>query len=74
MGQQWEIPLFIPLAGAPRKEGGPGHGGQDKDGTPLCLAGRRMVADGYQPEKRRYRWRCPLKKGPAKGDVTQCPR
>jgi hypothetical protein len=73
LGLHWQIALFIPLAGAPRKEEGPGDGGQDRDGTPLCRAGRRMVADGYQPEYRRYRWRCPLKKGAAKGDVTRCP-
>ncbi len=73
LGQHWEIALFIPLAGAPRKEDGPGDGGQDRDGTPLCRAGRRMVADGYQPKYRRYRFRCPLKKGPQKGDVTTCP-
>jgi len=74
LGQQWEIALFIPLAGAPRKEDGPGDGGQDTDGTPLCLADRRMVADGYQADQRRYRWRCPLRKGPAQGDATTCPR
>jgi hypothetical protein len=73
LGQEWEIPLFIPLTSAPRKENGPGDGGQDKDGTPLCLAGRRMVPDGPQPRYRRYRWRCPFKKGPEKGDVTTCP-
>lgn len=72
LGQQWNVSLFIPLAGAPRQEAG-GDGGQDSDGTPLCLAGRRMYPDGYQQEYRRHRWRCPLMKGPERGDVLQCP-
>jgi hypothetical protein len=69
----WDLALFIPLSSPPRKEAPGGEGGLARDGTPLCRAGRRMVADGYQPEYRRYRWRCPLKKGPERGDVTTCP-
>jgi DDE family transposase len=73
LAHAWQIALFIPLAGAPRKGAPGGEGGLDGDGTPLCRAGRRMYFDGQQPQYRRSRWRCPLKKGPQRGEVTACP-
>ncbi len=32
----------------------------DKDGTPLCQAGHRMVNWGYCPQKHSRKWRCPV--------------
>lgn len=40
----------------------------DKDGTPLCHAGLRMVNWGYSPARNDRKWRCPLKCG----KVDQC--
>jgi Transposase DDE domain len=74
LAQAWEIGLFIPLSGSPRQSAGGGDGGLDADGTPLCRAGRRMYPDGYQSQYRRHRWRCPLKKGPERGEVSRCPQ
>lgn len=71
LGQHWGIPLLIPLAGAPPRNG-KDKLARDPDGTPLCMAGRRMYPDGYQKAGRRNRWRCPLKKGPERGDVRSC--
>ena len=41
----------------------------DKDGTPLCPAGFRMVNWGYDPNRHRRKWRCPS----ACGKVDSCP-
>jgi hypothetical protein len=70
LGAAWQVPLFIPLASL-LPQGGPLP--RDRDGTPLCLAGRRMYPDGYHRERERFRWRCPLVVGPERGDVTTCP-
>lgn len=42
----------------------------DKDGTPLCLAGHKMVYWGLSSIRKGYKWRCPLKCG--KVDECSC--
>jgi hypothetical protein len=71
LGSTWGIALFIPLAGAPPRSGS--GEARDRDGTPLCLAGKRMYPTGYQADRRRQQWRCPLVKGPERGEVSACP-
>jgi hypothetical protein len=74
LAQAWQIPLFIPLGGAPPRPVPAGSGeGEAPDGTPLCQAGKRMYPIGYQEDRGRFQWRCPLIKGPERGDVNQCP-
>jgi hypothetical protein len=71
LGQSWKIALFIPLAGAPPRNAA--REGQDPDGTPVCQAGKRMHPTGYQADQQRQQWRCPMVKGPERGDVHLCP-
>ena len=40
----------------------------DKDGTPICPAGHRMVCYGTCSDRSRIKWRCPY----AMGKVTSC--
>jgi hypothetical protein len=71
LGRAWSIPLFIPLTeSAARNRGGERR---DADGTPVCQAGKRMTPTGYQADRDRQQWRCPLIKGPERGDVFTCP-
>jgi hypothetical protein len=71
LGRAWNLPLFIPLAGAPRRH--VEEEGRAPDGTPVCQAGKRMTPTGYQADRVRQQWRCPLIKGPERGDVEACP-
>jgi len=41
----------------------------DSDGTPICMAGHRMVRDGYDTSKMATKYRCPL----AMGKIDSCP-
>ena len=43
----------------------------DKDGTPLCQDGHRMVFYGYDASRHRLKWRCPAVMG--KCDSCPCP-
>lgn len=40
----------------------------DKDGTPLCPCGKRMIYDGFCKDRSRMKWRCPA----AVGKCEQC--
>jgi len=72
LGAAWQIRLVIPLTTDPPKEAVGGIR-RDPQGRPLCLAQKPMYPDGYHPERDRFRWRCPLMKGPERGDVFACP-
>ncbi len=68
--QKWQIRPFIDLNdNRGRSESIPDPISIDKDGTPLCLAGYRMVNRGYCKQKHSRKWRCPL----ACGKVDSCP-
>jgi hypothetical protein len=75
LGQDWQIALIIPLVENPSREGARPEGAEQPaaDGTPICQAGKRMYPTGFQAERQRQQWRCPLIKGPERGDVTTCP-
>lgn len=65
----WHSRPFIDLnshRGRPRSI--PDHITIDKDGTPLCSAGFRMVSWGYDPSKHAVKWRCPS----AVGKIEAC--
>ncbi len=68
--RKWEIRPFIDLnqnRGRPKSI--PDSVTIDKDGTPLCMAGLRMVNWGYCKQKHARKWRCPL----ACGKTDSCP-
>ena len=44
---------------------------RDSDGTPICLAGKRMVCDGMDHSRCRIKFRCPL--AAAHQDLDSCP-
>ena len=57
----WDIVPFIDLnnnRGRPKAI--PRRLNVDKDGTPLCSAGFRMVYWGYSPSRHDCKWRCPV--------------
>ncbi len=57
----WDIRPFIDLnAGRGRPKSIPDEITIDKDGTPVCQAGYRMVYWGYCAGRSRCKWRCPL--------------
>ena len=68
--QKWGIRPFIDLN---HKRGQPDSIPDaisiDKDGTPLCMAGFRMVNWGYCRQKHSRKWRCPF----ACAKVDSCP-
>lgn len=68
--RKWNIRTFIDLN---TKRGRPGSIPDsisiDQDGTPLCMAGFRMVNWGYCKQKHSRKWRCPL----ACGKTDFCP-
>lgn len=68
--QKWDIRPFIDLnMNRGRPESIPESISIDKDGTPLCMAGHRMVNWGYCKQKHSRKWRCPL----ACGKIGSCP-
>lgn len=68
--RKWEIRPFIDLnQNRGRPESIPDSVTIDKDGTPLCMAGLRMVNWGYCKQKHSRKWRCPL----ACGKTDSCP-
>lgn len=68
--KEWDIRPFIDLNNnRGRPESIPDSITIDKDGTPLCRAGLRMVNWGYCKQKHSRKWRCPL----ACGKVGSCP-
>ena len=67
--EKWSINPFIDLnANRGASKSIPDHITIDKDGTPLCHAGNRMVYWGFCPDRTRLKWRCPL----ACGKVEKC--
>ena len=68
--QKWKIRPFIDLnSNRGRPDSIPDSISIDKDGTPLCMAGFRMVNWGYCKQKHSRKWRCPL----ACGKTDSCP-
>ena len=68
--KKWDIRPFIDLnSNRGRPESIPGSLSIDTDGTPLCMAGLRMVNWGYCKQKHSRKWRCPL----ACGKTDACP-
>ena len=68
--QKWEIQPFIDLnSNRGRPNSIPDSISIDEDGTPLCMAGLRMVNWGYCKQKHSRKWRCPL----ACGKTDSCP-
>jgi len=68
--KEWRIQPFIDLNDKTGPSPSiPGALSIDKDGTPLCPVGLRMVNWGYDPNRRRRKWRCPA----ACGKVDSCP-
>ena len=68
--QKWKIRPFIDLnSNRGRPDSIPDSISIDEDGTPLCMAGFRMVNWGYCKQKHSRKWRCPL----ACGKVGSCP-
>ena len=69
--QKWEIRPFIDLnENRGRPASIPDSITIDSDGTPLCMAGLRMVNWGYCKQKHSRKWRCPLACG--KTDSCSC--
>lgn len=59
--QKWNIRPFIDLnVNRGRPDSIPTSITIDNDGTPLCMAGFRMVNWGYCKQKHSRKWRCPL--------------
>lgn len=68
--QKWDIRPFIDLnTNRGRPDSIPDPISIDADGTPLCMAGLRMVNWGYCKQKHSRKWRCPL----ACGKTPSCP-
>lgn len=68
--QKWDIRPFIDLNTNRGRPGSiPDSISIDGDGTPLCMAGFRMVNWGYCKQKHSRKWRCPL----ACGKRSSCP-
>ncbi len=68
--QKWNIRPFIDLnTNRGRPDSIPDSISIDADGTPLCMAGFRMVDWGYCKQKHSRKWRCPL----ACGKTDSCP-
>lgn len=68
--KEWNIRPFIDLnSNRGRPASIPGTITIDKDGTPLCQAGRRMVYWGACSGRSRVKWRCPV----ACGKEDDCP-
>lgn len=68
--QKWDIRPFIDLnTNRGRPTSIPDSLSIDQDGTPLCMAGYRMVNWGYIKQKHSRKWRCPF----ACGKVDSCP-
>ena len=44
----------------------------DKDGTPVCPAGHRMICHGYCTDRSRVKWRCPYVMGKVKSCDCIC--
>lgn len=66
----WGIRPFIDLnSNRSRPDSIPDTISIDGDGTPLCMAGFRMVNWGYCKQKHSRKWRCPF----ACGKVDSCP-
>ena len=64
------LPTFIDLnSNRGRPNSIPDSISIDEDGTPLCMAGLRMVNWGYCKQKHSRKWRCPL----ACGKTDSCP-
>lgn len=69
--KEWHIRPFIDLnTNRGRPDSIPHFISIDKDGTPLCMAGLRMVNWGYCKQKHSRKWRCPLACG--KTDSCSC--
>lgn len=69
--QKWKLRPFIDLnSNRGRQDSIPGFLSIDDDGTPLCMAGFRMVNWGYCKQKHSRKWRCPLACG--KTDSCSC--
>lgn len=69
--QEWKIRPFIDLnTNRGRPASIPDPISIDEDGTPLCMAGFRMVNWGYCKQKHSRKWRCPLACG--KTDSCTC--
>lgn len=67
--RQWDIRPFIDLNSNRGRPGSiPDSISIDGDGTPLCMAGFRMVNWGYCKQKHSRKWRCPL----ACGKISSC--
>jgi hypothetical protein len=67
--EHWKIKAVIPLKSnskADHKEGADFT--ISKEGVPICLAGLPMVNWGFNPERRRVKFRCPL----ACGKIDHC--
>lgn len=68
--RKWNIRTFIDLNTNRGRPGSiPDSISIDQDGTPLCMAGFRMVNWGYCKQKHSRKWRCPL----ACGKTDFCP-
>lgn len=62
--KDWGIIPFIDLnSNRGRPDSIPKRLDIDKDGTPLCAAGFRMVHWGYSPSRHDVKWRCPVATG-----------
>ena len=62
--RKWNIRPFIDLnTNRGRPASIPGSLLLDQDGTPLCMAGYRMVNWGYCKQKHSRKWRCPAGNG-----------
>lgn len=67
--QKWGISPFIDLnSRRGRSSSIPDSIRIDKDGTPICKEGHRMVCWGYDSSKHSIKWRCPY----ALGKVPSC--
>ena len=59
--REWDINPFIDLnSNRGRPETIPKRLNIDKDGTPMCNAGFRMIYWGYSPSRHDCKWRCPV--------------
>lgn len=66
---EWDIKAFIPLNNTNKDNFKyPKHINVDDKGTPICMAGNKMVNWGFNKNRCRIKYRCPL----AVGKVKSC--
>ena len=73
MLNEWDINAVIALN---KKNDGnlkyPSHIGFDENGTPICPGGYLMIYNGFNPDRCRIKWRCPLACGYYAKDCINC--